>query len=370
MSFPRVTSVIVDCDNGDERAEPQLPDLPSMPALTKAVFCCILRPSYIAPHIPWSQLTHLFLGRAVEISQWRAIFKLCTALQQGCFHLVDSDPDDEVVYPEPAEATLPDLTDLTFLYISPFVQPLHGVSVPALSKLQLFTGWAEPAWDFLNPHLFQNLTHLSLVNCSWAEHDHLIPIFKTVPQLTELLFSLTIGFNEVFNFLTFGHEGKFHLRSLRALGIHMDMERILELGEAIPEGAGGDPDNAESVPFPFHSLTSFISSRTQSIHRGDFPLHSSLATLQSLVLRVDTVDWAPKMVAKLREEVAPYDKYGLSTRVFGPPSDMSTWGADFTHSLMLHRHWDEGFIDIIRGAEKYSLYPGDPVDSDSGSDSE
>ncbi|KAJ2913415.1 hypothetical protein MD484_g6998, partial [Candolleomyces efflorescens] len=363
-TFPRVTSVIIDCDYSYERGEPQLPDLPSMPALTKAVFNGILKPSYLAPHIPWSQLTHLFLGRGVEIPQWRAIFKLCTALQQGCFHLLDSDSDSDVVYPEPAEVTLPDLEDLTFLYMSPFIQPLHGVSAPTLSKLQLFTGWAEPTWDFLNPHLFQNLTHLSLINCSWAEHDTLIPIFKTVPLLTELFFSLTVGFSKVFKFLTFGYKGKLHLRSLRALGIHMDMERILEPGEAVSE------DDAERVPFPFDSLVTFISSRTQSVHRDDFPHASRLTTLQSLVLRVnpDSVDWAPKLAEKLREEAAPYEKYGLQTKVFGQRSNASTWGTDFTHSFMLHRHWDEGFMDIIRGREKYSLYPGDPRDSDSDSE--
>ncbi|RXW20498.1 hypothetical protein EST38_g5350 [Candolleomyces aberdarensis] len=364
ITFPRVTSVVVDCDHGDDRDDPQLPDLPSMPALTKAVLCCVLRTSYILPHIPWSQLTHLFLGRAVEIPQWRAIFKLCTALQQGCFHIMDVHPDSDIMYSEPAQVTLPDLTDLTFLYMSPFMEPLNGVSLPSLSKLQLFTGWAEPSWDFLNPDLFQNLTHLSLVNCSWAEHDTLIPILKTVPQLAELFFSLTIGFEVVFNFLAFGHEGKFNLRSLRALGIHMDMERVLEP----VDGEGGRGTEAEesadeSTPFPFQALTNFISSRTQAVQRGDFANRPhSLTLLQKLVLRVDTADWADKMVLKLREEVVPYDKYGLRTLVFGPQDNTSTWGTDFTHWLMQHRHWDEGFIDIIRGVEQYSLYPGDPKD--------
>lgn len=371
MTFPRVTSVVINCDHGDERADPPLPDLPSMPALKKAVFCCILKTAYIPIHIPWSQLTHLVLARMVEIPQWRAIFKLCTALQQGCFHLVDADAESDIVYPEPAEVTLPDLTDLTFLYMSPFMEPLHGVSVPSLTKLQLLTGWATPAWDTLHPDLFQNLTHLSLINSSWAEADHLISILQTVPRLTELFFPLAIGLEEVFNFLTFGHEGKFNLRCLRALGIHVDMERVREPVDD-NEGAGGGGDNIdpedERLPFPFQALTSFISSRTQAVQRGDFTNRPhSLTPLQQLVLRVDMYnEWAYKMVLKLREEVAPFDKYGLKTLVF---KDDASWGTDFGSWIVQHRHWDEGFIDVIRGEERYSLYPREPEDLVSDSDS-
>ena len=77
---------------------------------------------------------------------------------------------------------------------------------------------------------------------------------------------------------------------------------------------------------------------------------------------MDTADWSDKMVRKLREEVAPFDKYGLRSLVFGPQHNTSTWGTDFTHWLIQNKHWDEGFIDIIRGVEQYSLYPGDPKD--------
>ncbi|RXW11508.1 hypothetical protein EST38_g14348 [Candolleomyces aberdarensis] len=361
MTFPNVTSVVINCESWGWNTTPKLPDLPSLPNVTKAIFANISHDEYFPLHIPWFQLTHLFLGLSLPPGQWTAIFKLCVSLQRGCFHLTSEGEDLEPPVsqsPVPEEATLSQLTELAFLNSGVTTESLRGVTMPALTKLQVFSRWNGVTWDLAHPERYTNLTHLTFITCSFIQAEDLIPIFKTVPHLTELFFKISYHFEEVFKYLTIGCDGKFNLRAVKALGIYMYTERYrtLELGEEDAAQEFGDSDPL--LPFPYRAFEDLVASRTQAVHRGDFSsVPYTITPLQHLVIRMDDNDWAKDIARTIREDIQSFSIYGLTVGVFGPEElqGRQCLGGEAPWPL-IYKHWDEGFMGFVDDLEEYSLY--------------
>ncbi|KAJ2912278.1 hypothetical protein MD484_g8139, partial [Candolleomyces efflorescens] len=357
LAFPGTTSVMVWCPGSSANRNPTLPDLPSMPNLTQAVLWGIASPRYFPTHIPWSQPTHLFLGDQVTSQRWRSIIKQCISLRRASFYLTNRREFQVPLPNEPALATLSHLTELTFLWVGPNADALQGVAMPALTKLQLFVDWDPPAWDFLRPHRYANLTHLTLISPSPLNAGHLIPVLETVPRLRELCFKIFYGFREVFNYLTYGANHGFKIRSLRALGIHMDTQRYRTM--YLDEEDEEHEDFLPFLTFPYADVAELVASRTRNLQRGDFNIvtfSNQLHQLENIVLRTDNSEWTREIVEKLKEEVEPFAAYGLDVGVFESTED----GRDHGEAPWprLGMHWDEGVMGFIEKSKEYSLYPG------------
>ncbi|TEB28925.1 hypothetical protein FA13DRAFT_1775613, partial [Coprinellus micaceus] len=95
VTLPNVVSAVIyseaEISSVKKKKAVILPDLPTLPALTHAVLEGVFPPRALPLHLPWSQLTHLYIGETVPMRPWQAIFKLCTSLQKGCFSLFDFD---------------------------------------------------------------------------------------------------------------------------------------------------------------------------------------------------------------------------------------------------------------------------------------
>jgi hypothetical protein len=247
---------------------------------------------------------------------------------------------------------------LAFLWGGPNAEALQGITMPALTKLQLFADWEPPAWDYLHPQRYANLTHLTLISPSPLNAGHLIPVFETVPQLRELFFKIFYEFKEVFNYLTYGSNHGFKLRSLRALGIHMDTQRYRTM--YLDEEDEEDEDFIPFLTFPYADAVDLVASRTRSLQHGDFnivPFANQLQRLENVVLRTDNNKWVDEIVEKLKREVEPFAAYGLDVGIF----ERNDYGRDHGEapSPILDRcmHWDEGFMGFMDNLKEYSLYP-------------
>lgn len=214
-SFPNATSAVLYSPSGARRTwdfdapEESLPEyLPNLPKVTKLILDGdLLFWDTIPKCIPWSQITHLFMGKDIPFAQWKAIFKLCTALERGCFKLSicapNLDPKWAYQYPQPAHATLPHLKELAFLKASMFLlSDVSDISMPSLEKLQIVHRFKSPTlWDFGHKD-FGGLTHLTLMSDTSVSGKDLVPILKMVPLLRELMFRVGKDFEEIFGFLT------------------------------------------------------------------------------------------------------------------------------------------------------------------------
>ena len=154
---------------------------------------------------------------------------------------------------------------------------------------------------------------MTLIARRFIKAGDLIPIFRIVPNLTELCFKISYDFEAIFKFLTFGCNGKFHLGSVKALGIHMAVKRYRM-------SQPGEEEDVDSwhlnplLPFPYKALEDLVASRIQTFHRGDFrSIPYTITPLQHLVtlIRTDEFDWAG-MARKIREDVQPFSVHGLT----------------------------------------------------------
>ncbi|KAJ3542289.1 hypothetical protein NMY22_g3568 [Coprinellus aureogranulatus] len=372
---PKITSVVSFSPHGIS-TQPSLLGLPVMDNLEEAVLWARL-PGSLPTNIPWSKLTRLFLGVNVFPSQWKSIIWHCTSLQRGIFYMEPEPDDNEVVvprYPSPSNAILPYLKDLTFLVDTPFHAPIDGLSLPALTTLKVFTGWAEPRFD-AQPELFNNLTHLTLLQHGWMMGEEAVSIFSKMPQLTELLFRLCGGFDGLFDFMTYGREEKYNLRLLKALGIYLVVRD--------PHEEQSDDEEGEQETFPHHQIVSLVESRTEAIRRGDFSRAPySLSPLEHFVLRPEAYfnldeprnrEWIDDTIAAVRDGLRSYgSSCGIQVSVFGateecsysnssvfdPPDHIlfpSTFNASTRQNEVRLAHWDEGFADPLDNLEEYSL---------------
>ena len=365
LCFPRVTSAVIHCSSWPENPNAVNPDLPSLPNLTHAVLANITSDKSIPTQIPWSNLTHLFLDgdTTMDIRQWRAIFKMCTSLQRGAFRSY-FDISNEVAYPEPTEAVLPDLTDLAFLGASPFEEPVYGLSLPSLSKLQMYTNWNTPAWDFNHAaDLYANLTHLTLISQDRVSGETWTQIFDTTPRLTELFFLIKCDIEEVCDYLTFDAE-KPNLPHLKALGMYMETYKYRP-----PEHVNEyDGDRDDVRPFPYHSFTHLAQSRTQTIQAGLFD-ERECESLKHLVLRVDGLSkWAGTIAGGLRDALdrEAFAGFGLKVSVFGEwvgpggycfRKERPLGGDPPSVGVRYFKHWSDGFGECLDHVEEYSLHP-------------
>ncbi|KAJ3545651.1 hypothetical protein NMY22_g2347 [Coprinellus aureogranulatus] len=374
---PKIASVVSFNPHGIS-TQPSLSGLPVMDSLEEAVLWARL-PESLPTNIPWSKLTRLFLGANVFPSQWKSIIRHCTSLQRGIFYMEPEPDDNEVVvprYPSPSNVVLPYLSDLTFLVDTPFHTHIDGLSLPALTKLKVFAGWAEPRVD-AQPELFNSLTHLTLLQHGWMTGEEAVSILGKMPQLTELLFRLCSGFDGLFDFMIYGREGKYNLRLLKALGIY------LVVGD--PHEQRSDDEEGEREAFPHHQIVSLIESRTEAIRRGDLSrVPYSLSQLEHFVLRPEASfdlnhrrnqRWIDDTVAAVRDGLRSYTSTcGIQVSVFGTteqysysnspvfdPPDHILFPGTFYRSARQNEvrlvHWDEGFADSLDNLEEYSLYP-------------
>ncbi|KAF5337166.1 hypothetical protein D9611_002898 [Ephemerocybe angulata] len=378
VTFPALTSLVLGTWNRMRSSRTHLthPDLPGLPALKRAVLHDII-PANTVPReiLPWGQLTHLSLS-GIDSRQWRALIRLCTALQKGVFDTQeDGDLDVAPAYEESSrEVRLEALQELTFSWRSPFVEgvPMTGIVLPRLETLRFFMSYHNLHWDFAHArNLYGALRHLTLLADAWIGGAGVVAILETVPQLEELYVKLSEGYEEWLEYLTYGRElagstgrGRLNrMTRLKAIGIRFETNwyRPLE-PEEDPEAV--DP---RIQPFPYDAISRFVASRTVAIPA----LPGNLQRLESLVLNVERESWAGIIVQGLRDCVRPYvghyarrgsvsavgEEEGLKAVVWGPedrtgkvwymnPTEKSTW-----------MHWEEGQLDCLEKVDEVSLYP-------------
>ncbi|KAF6762412.1 hypothetical protein DFP72DRAFT_875855 [Ephemerocybe angulata] len=377
VTFPALTSLVLGTWNRMRSSRTHLthPDLPVLPALKRAVLHDIIPANTVTRGIlPWVQLTHLSLS-GIDSRQWRALIRLCTALQKGVFDTQDGDMDVAPLYEESnREVRLEELKELTFSWRSPFVEgvPMTGIVLPRLETLRFFMSYHDLHWDFANArNLYGALRHLSFPVYTWISGAVVIAILGTVPQLEELYGKLSEGYEECLEYLTYGRElagstgrGRLNrMTRLKAIGIRLqtNLYRPLE-PEEDPEAV--DP---RIRPFPYDAISEFVASRTVAIPA----LPGNLQRLESLVLNVEQESWAGIIVQGLKDCVRPYvghyarrgsvsavgEAEGLRAVVWGPedragnvwymnPTEKSTW-----------MHWEEGQLDCLEKVDEVSLYP-------------
>ena len=358
MTFPEVTSAVIHsttwylrtADGSERLNKAAIPNLPNLTHLTFHHFRSLATdgPKSIQEQVPWSRLTHLAVGGDLDLRYWRVLFKQCVKLQKGTFALTGYIEEEDVT-DEQNLIELPDLRELTTLVSSPFEEPLINMTLPSLQRLQIYTVWSQPLVDFTNPSIFANLTHLTMVSCCDLSGQYIISIVDRLPTLVELFFTMDHGLKEAYHFLTYGHEGRFKLRHLKALGMHTWYER----------GAGD-----EGVVFPFDALTSLVESRTQAVKEKRFSTSSGkLAPLEHLVLRLGVADEEDVLTPKVRESLEQFAPYGMRMTITTPCGssrhDNSFSGNYYerTWSRVLEQWPDELRLDAIDGAWEYSLYP-------------
>lgn len=376
VTLPSVSSIVICSDVHDEpvrNKKPKLPDLPSLPSLTQAVFEGVLPPRNLPLHIPWAQLTHLFLGETVPLRQWQAIFKFCTSLQKGCFDIFDYDPNDPkktVVYPQPGTATLSHLTELVCIHVSPFGEErIQGVDMPSLKTMKLLLDLTPNCiWDLYTPNQFPSLTHLTLVTERLSGYI-IREILKTVPQLQELFILISSEFDLLFDYLTFQPDN-FNMPSLQALGLYIKTDNFNEVDTYDSddddewEDDSEDGEGTTDFNFPYQSLSSFVASRTKAIQEGTFSASpQALSQLKQLAIHAANIrHQSHESIKTLEAAVAPFVSYGLNAFVFGAwpqnrPSGMRRMGGKAPSLFGRYKHWDEGFMEVVDGIEEYSLYP-------------
>ncbi|KAF6741752.1 hypothetical protein DFP72DRAFT_941525 [Ephemerocybe angulata] len=371
LTFPRLTSIVVWTwrTGGHNHPHPKFPDLPSMPALTQAVLDSVIpRNTLPMDVIPWGQLTHLYLG-VIDNRQWKAIMKLCQALQRGAFNLrLCHDIDELPGYPESkGPAVLEHLKELTFSGMVPFGRdgvPMDGLSFPALEKIRLFSSYHELRWEFANAHnIFGALTHLTILVEAWVEGDVVVKALNTVPQLRELYVKICEKYEDLFEYLTYGRDidgargGRFRMRHLKALGIAFKTPWYRPV-------APGETEYVDNTrPFPYAHIQDLVTSRTLAVRRGDFASVTSthLQELENLVLAVDGEAWGPAIEERLKEIVGPYTRQsgdpqllavvtGAEERAFNmisvDPMELCRWN-----------HWDDGFMDAVDNLDDFLLCP-------------
>ncbi|KAF5336965.1 hypothetical protein D9611_002920 [Ephemerocybe angulata] len=373
LRFPRLTSIVVWRTRTSHfpshpQGGPKPPDLPSMPALTHAVLSSVVPRNTLRMEVPWGQLTHLYLG-VIDNRQWKALMKLCRALQRGAFKVeMCHDIDEPPGYPESkGPAVLEYLKELTFSGMAPFGRDsvsMDGLSLPALEKIRIFSSYNELHWEFANAHnIFGALTHLTILVEAWVEGDVVVNALNTVPQLQELYVKISEKYEELFEYLTYGRDidgargGRFRMRHLKALGIAFQTGWYRPLAPGETEYA----DNRR--PFPYAHVQDLVASRTLAVRRGDFASITTthLQELENLVLAVDGEEWGPAIEERLKEVVRPYTRQsgdprllavvtGVEERAFNmisvDPMELCRWN-----------HWDDGFMDAADNLDDFSLYP-------------
>jgi len=352
ITLPVVTSAVINSTSrkaktiqgGLNLVKTAIPYLPNLTHLTFTHLFSLMTggPKCLPEQVPWSQLTHLVLGENLFLKEWRAVLRQCFKLQKGTFHLTDYMEDDVQERQELVELT--DLRELTTFRSSPFEEPLVDISLSSLERLQIYTAWSNPVVDFTSPSMFDNLTHLTLVSCLEVHGEDIINIVDRLPTLVELFFAVDCGLREVYQVLTYGHEGKFRLRHLRALGMHTRYARN-----------GG-------VHFPFDALTSLVESRTQAVRENRFsPSCSNLAPLEHLVLRLGVPNEEDVLAPKVKESLGKFASYGIKMTVTVPWSSTRSRNpaAGLHHEVWswVLKQWPDGLVlDDMDGVRDYSLY--------------
>ena len=352
IPFPRVESLVLSCCHWSPPMAPDEGPKNLMPNLRKAVLDFICDPHFIT-RFPLSNLTHLYV-RGLTARQWRGLFRLCTALQEGCFEISTFFEDEQEVLLEilPGEITLPDLRELTFVSSSGFEQSLSEVNLPALTKLRLFTHWEPILWNMpkgSDHKTFEHLTHFTFMAFASTFVEDLINIFSSMPNLVELLFHLEGGFNEMFEFLTFdfNEDRMCNLPHLGALGMWLStIDRTIEND---PDEEFGDA--GRRIVIPYHLLDNLICSRTKAVDHGKF---ESVTRLQRLVIGLHETQWADEEATNLETELGPVaEAQNLDFSIY---RDSETFLAGNPPSPLDDRpltHWDEGFMDFI---DKIDIY--------------
>ncbi|KAF6741761.1 hypothetical protein DFP72DRAFT_1179989 [Ephemerocybe angulata] len=352
LTFPELTSIVIAQPGVCGPGFIEYHALPALPALRHAVFYSLVHPNTIPMNIPWSQLTHLYLGR-IDNRQWKAIMKLCKSLQRGAFE-IECEREGEPQFPQSEEqVTLRDLKELTFSSDSPFGRDVQmdGLSFPALEKIRIVSSYNDLHWEFANAHaLFGALTQLTILLSAWVTGDDIVSILNTLPQLQELYINISEKYKPLLEYLTYGRkiEGmgaeRFRMRHLKALGLSFDRQLYeTTLGSPIRLG-----------PFPYTRVADMVASRTVEVRRGHYD--STVVTLQeleALVLFVAKQTPTSRLEKGLKDAVKPYVRQsGLRAVVYGEefprvydPIEVHKWN-----------HWDEGFLNTVE-ADEYSLYP-------------
>jgi len=351
LTFPNVVSVVANLERCG--VDFDATDLPSMPSLRRLVITNHDHTNYLPSNIPWSNLTHLFLGDGLEFRQWKLIIKLCTMLEVGCFQLCmcRETPGSRKYVDLPGTTTLNHLRELTFLEGWTFEEDIPGLSLPALKKLENFTGGilsessalshgGRPKWHPRLLELFGTITHLNL--SSVFSGTQLSQYLSCLPHLTEIFVAVFEQYDALLDCLHF-RSGTENVPLLKTLGLYLQtlqhhIETQLE----------------EVDSFPLDVFQRFVASRTRETGHSQLP-----ARLEHLVIRIDKMESHPWVSRQLQDIIAEHAMYGLKGRVYQTNLwDEVNEGLPPYLAAPPPRHWDEGLKDHFHLIREFSgLYP-------------
>ncbi|KAJ3544554.1 hypothetical protein NMY22_g2747 [Coprinellus aureogranulatus] len=349
LTFPSVSSLVVSCPPSIAGSIDAI--VLSTPNIRKAVFLNMLRTCepLITRNVPWLQLTHLFIGKAIDPADMGRILRLCTNVQRAGFWLEEHlsswyGYDHE----ELKTVELSNLKELTIIWGKNEIsqrssgpsQILDRTTLPSLAELRIFSAIS---WNFgaevWRP--FLNITRLTLVGRPGyrlggsCDVHH---IFDACPLVVELVIPVPQHIKYFFQGLAYDHA--------KPKGLHLEiLVLLLHVNNYYYGGLEAD------------DLHNLLASRSYS----DNPSHPPPPILKRFILRCFSRPETARDVeinrmrltreqTRLSDIISPFAAKGIQLAV-ETTSAMELTSCPISESDL--KHWDHGMMDFLSKEENH-----------------
>ncbi|KAF6741786.1 hypothetical protein DFP72DRAFT_557852 [Ephemerocybe angulata] len=329
-----VHSIVVE---GAERTTSRI-ELPSLSNIRKAVLVNV-HPNILPHHFSWSQLTHIYLGSALKLSEGIAVLRRTINLQRACIDFETYPHRETRNFGHTGTVPLLHLSELTFLHGAPLGGFFnYGMSWPKLDRLQL---WYEPEpwWNQESMRIIRSVKRLHVVaQGGIASLNYFTPILDACSLLTHLTFECITTYVHLFQFLELS-EAETRLPHLEYLGIECDFidefEFNMEWDLEYPTGPQYERLNRHH-PFlrPEVALANMLRSRSP----GNAAAHGC-TPLKQLTIRISEGAFSDPLAERISNTLAQFEDQldvhlvrGSKTKC---PTDMKLthWGRGLENTL-------------------------------------
>ncbi|KAJ3541882.1 hypothetical protein NMY22_g3711 [Coprinellus aureogranulatus] len=188
LSLPKVTSMVMVASRNTSFNENPLPHFPQ---LSKAVFVDLAGQHELYRHLPYSQLTHLFLGKIFDAPEMVVVLRQCPGLRYGGFWLAGRasigfgyGPLHPPPPPVGVALAMPHLVEL--IIVNQFFPNMsfQGLTFPNLVKMKIYCDVSLAEGQL---RACPNITHLTLQGSRMLQlSSGLRDVIRSCPFLTEL----------------------------------------------------------------------------------------------------------------------------------------------------------------------------------------